>query len=147
MPRRILEGTVVSDKGDKTISVLVERRTMHPVYKKYVKVSKKFAAHDENNQYKSGDRVQIVETRPISKTKTWAVLLEDGSESLPTTATQAKKPANAEKTLAKTAKKDVKEQTAEKPAAKAAPKTAAKASAKKTTTAAKSAKKETKTDK
>jgi small subunit ribosomal protein S17 len=76
MPRRILEGEVVSDKMDKTVTVKVERRTMHPVYKKYIRSSKKYAAHDENNQFKTGDRVQIIECRPISKRKSWTVLVE-----------------------------------------------------------------------
>ncbi len=74
MPKRILQGTVVSDKADKTVTVRVERRIMHPIYKKFIRRSKKYAAHDENNQYKTGDVVRIVESRPISKTKTWAVL-------------------------------------------------------------------------
>lgn len=71
MPRRVLKGTVVSDKGDKTIIVSVSRRLMHPVYKKYVTRSKKYAAHDEQNLAKAGDEVEIQECRPISKTKTW----------------------------------------------------------------------------
>jgi small subunit ribosomal protein S17 len=71
MPRRVLKGTVVSDKGDKTIIVSVSRRLMHPVYKKYVTRSKKYAAHDEQNLAKMGDEVEIQECRPISKTKTW----------------------------------------------------------------------------
>ncbi|MCC7304892.1 MAG: 30S ribosomal protein S17 [Alphaproteobacteria bacterium] len=75
MPRRILEGVVTSDKMDKTVTVLVERRTMHPVYKKFVRQSKKYAAHDEQNHYKVGDRVQIEECRPISKRKSWTVLV------------------------------------------------------------------------
>ena len=74
MPRRILEGEVVSDKMDKTVTVLVERRTMHPVYKKFVRQSKKYAAHDEQNVFKIGDRVQIEECRPISKNKSWRVI-------------------------------------------------------------------------
>ena len=74
MPRRILQGTVVSDKADKTVTVLVERRVMHPVYKKFIKQSKKYAAHDETNAVKIGDVVQIEECRPISKSKRWAVL-------------------------------------------------------------------------
>ena len=74
MPRRVLQGTVVSDKGDKTITVLVERRVMHPVYKKFIKQSKKYAAHDETNQYKVGDQVSIEECRPISKRKRWTVV-------------------------------------------------------------------------
>lgn len=74
MPRRILEGDVVSDKMDKTITVLVERRFMHPVYKKYVKRTDKYAAHDEANSFAIGDRVQIEECRPISKRKKWRVI-------------------------------------------------------------------------
>jgi len=76
MPRRILQGTVVSDKGDKTIIVLVERRVMHPVYKKFIRQSKRYAAHDENNQFKTGDNVSIEESRPISKRKRWVVLTD-----------------------------------------------------------------------
>jgi small subunit ribosomal protein S17 len=76
MPRRILEGEVVSDKMDKTVTVLVTRRYMHPVYKKYLRKSDKFAAHDENNQFKIGDKVQIIECRPISKSKRWTVISE-----------------------------------------------------------------------
>lgn len=79
MPRRVLEGSVVSNKANKTITVSVERRYMHPIYKKYVKRSDKYAAHDENNTYQVGDRVQIIECRPISKSKRWTVL-EGGAE-------------------------------------------------------------------
>ncbi len=74
MPKRILQGTVVSDKNDKTIVVKVERRFMHPLYKKVVRRSKNYKAHDENNVNKVGDRVSIQETRPISKDKCWIVL-------------------------------------------------------------------------
>lgn len=74
MPKRILQGVVVSDKQDKTVVVSVERQVMHPVYKKFVKKSKKYAAHDENNQYKVGDIVWIEESKPYSKTKTWTVV-------------------------------------------------------------------------
>lgn len=77
MPRRVLAGEVVSDKENKTITVLVERRYMHPVYKKYVRRSDKFAAHDEHNQFKTGDRVEIIECRPISKRKRWTVVTGD----------------------------------------------------------------------
>ncbi len=77
MPRRILQGVVVSDKGDKTIIVRVQRRVEHPVYKKYITKSKKFSAHDENNQHKVGDTVRIRECRPISKTKCWEIFVED----------------------------------------------------------------------
>ncbi len=76
MPRRVLQGTVVSDKGDKTVTVLVERRVMHPVYKKFIKQSKKYAAHDETNRCKIGDVVTIRECRPISKNKSWEVIAE-----------------------------------------------------------------------
>ncbi|MEE6206822.1 MAG: 30S ribosomal protein S17 [Alphaproteobacteria bacterium] len=79
MPKRILQGVVVSDKQDKTVVVSVERQVMHPVYKKIVKKSKKFAAHDENNQYKVGDRVSIEECRPISKNKSWTVISSDNA--------------------------------------------------------------------
>jgi len=74
MPKRILQGVVVSDKGDKTIIVRVERRVMHPVYKKFIMRSKKYAAHDEHNAHKTGDLVRIEESRPISKRKRWVVL-------------------------------------------------------------------------
>jgi small subunit ribosomal protein S17 len=74
MPRRVLQGTVVSDKGDKTITVLVERRIMHPVYKKYIRKSKKYAAHDEKNARKVGDVVEIIECAPISKRKRWTLV-------------------------------------------------------------------------
>ena len=74
MPKRILQGVVVSDKQDKTVTVLVERQVMHPVYKKFIKKSKKYAAHDENNQYKVGDTVRIIESVPYSKTKCWTVM-------------------------------------------------------------------------
>ena len=67
-------GVVVSDVQDKTIVVNVERRTSHPLYRKVVKVSKKFTAHDENNEAKKGDTVRIVETRPLSKNKRWRLV-------------------------------------------------------------------------
>ena len=71
--KRTLTGKVVSDKMDKTVTVLVERRVMHPVLGKVVRRSKKYHAHSENNEFKSGDVVQIEETKPISKTKAWKV--------------------------------------------------------------------------
>ena len=77
MPRRVLQGTVVSDKAHKTVIVSVERRIMHPVYKKFITRSKKYSAHDETNRCKIGDRVRIQETRPLSKTKCWEVLADD----------------------------------------------------------------------
>ena len=74
MPKRILIGTVTSDKTDKTVTVRVERKVKHPLYGKIIRRSKKYHAHDEKNEYKLGDVVRIEETKPISKTKTWAVL-------------------------------------------------------------------------
>jgi len=74
MPKRILNGVVVSDKSDKTVVVLVERRFTHPLFKKTVRRTKKYKAHDETNRCKVGDRVQIVESAPISKHKRWTVL-------------------------------------------------------------------------
>ena len=77
MPKLILSGTVVSDKMDKTIPVLVERRVAHPVYKKFIKKSKKYAAHDEANACKIGDTVRIRECRPLSKNKRFEVITGD----------------------------------------------------------------------
>jgi len=74
MPKRILQGVVVSDACDKTVIVRVERRFMHPIYKKYVSRSKKYAAHDEDNHYHAGDSVRIEESRPLSKRKRWIVV-------------------------------------------------------------------------
>lgn len=76
MSRRVVQGTVVSVAGDKTIIVRVERRLRHPAYKKFILRSKKYAAHDENNSCKSGDVVRIRESRPRSKTKTWEVIVD-----------------------------------------------------------------------
>src|ERR1700688_5226568 len=78
MPKRILQGIVVSDASDKTVIVRVERRVMHPLYKKFVSRSKKYAAHDEENRYRAGDAVRIEESRAISKRKHWVVMA--GSE-------------------------------------------------------------------
>jgi small subunit ribosomal protein S17 len=74
MSKRVLQGVVVSDACDKTVIVRVERRVMHPVYKKFITHSKKYAAHDEHNKFHAGDTVQIEESRPISKRKHWVVL-------------------------------------------------------------------------
>ncbi|MFZ0559112.1 MAG: 30S ribosomal protein S17 [Methylovirgula sp.] len=74
MPKRVLQGVVVSDKQDKTVVVKVERRFTHPLLKKTVRRSKKFHAHDEGNRAKVGDTVSIEETRPISKLKRWIVV-------------------------------------------------------------------------
>ncbi|MEQ8602624.1 MAG: 30S ribosomal protein S17 [Marivibrio sp.] len=79
MPKRILQGRVVSDKTDKTIVVEVERRVSHPVFKKFVKKSKRFMAHDAENAAKVGDLVRIQECRPMSKRKRWE-LVSDGAD-------------------------------------------------------------------
>jgi small subunit ribosomal protein S17 len=76
MPKRILQGVVVSDKNSKTVVVEVERRYTHPLLRKTVRRSKKYQAHDENNTFKVGDKVRIEESRPISKNKRWVVLTE-----------------------------------------------------------------------
>lgn len=76
MPKRILQGVVVSDKQDKTIVVKVERRFTHPLFKKTVRKTKNYHAHDEHNKAKIGDEVRIMESKPISKLKTW-VLVEE----------------------------------------------------------------------
>ena len=108
MPKRILEGDVVSDKMDKTVTVLVERRFMHPMYKKYVKRTDRYAAHDESNAFKVGDRVQIQECRPLSKRKSWTVIT-------PSNAAPAKKAAPAK---AEEGKKEEKAATKKKAAKK-----------------------------
>ncbi|MER2604269.1 MAG: 30S ribosomal protein S17 [Siculibacillus sp.] len=74
MPKRVLQGVVVSDKNDKTIVVEVERRFTHPLLKKTVRRSKKYHAHDEENRFKVGDQVAIEEARPLSKNKRWVVI-------------------------------------------------------------------------
>lgn len=74
MPKRILEGVVVSDKMDKTVVVRVERYIQHPIYKKFMKRSKKYMAHDETNSFKEGDAVKILEAKPLSKNKQWEVI-------------------------------------------------------------------------
>lgn len=77
MPKRILQGTVVSDKNSQTVVVDVKRQVMHPLYKKYIGRSKKYHAHDEKNQFKEGDIIRIQECRPISKLKRWEVLYDN----------------------------------------------------------------------
>ena len=76
MTKKILKGIILSDKPSKTVTVLVERKYRHPVLKKVLKVKKKYNAHDENNKYKNGDKVSIIECRPFSKTKKFQVLGE-----------------------------------------------------------------------
>ena len=75
MSRRILQGVVVGDKADKTVVVQVDRRIQHPLYKKVIRRSKKYMAHDETNTSKVGDRVQIRECRPLSKSKHWQIVV------------------------------------------------------------------------
>ena len=77
MPKRTMQGTVVSNKADKTVTVRVERRIMHPMYKKFITKSKRFAAHDAENRCKEGDSVRIRECAPISKSKTFEVVYDD----------------------------------------------------------------------
>ena len=79
MPRRIMQGRVVSAKSDKTVIVRVERRVMHPLYKKVIRRSKKYAAHDPENRFKEGDTVRIQECPKISKHKSWEVLAGDAA--------------------------------------------------------------------
>ena len=74
MPRRILNGKVIKKTGDKTVSVLVTRQTTHPIYKKIIRLSKKYLAHDNDNSISVGDSVKIQETRPLSKSKSWEVI-------------------------------------------------------------------------
>jgi small subunit ribosomal protein S17 len=92
MPKRVLYGIVVSNICEKTVTVRVERRIKHPIYKKYITLSKKYIAHDEHNTYNSGDAVRIEESRPISKRKHWVVL----GGSIGATATEAMADTQAE---------------------------------------------------
>ena len=78
MSRRVLQGVVVGDKADKTVIVQGDRRIQHPLYKKFIRRSKKYMAHDETNARKVGDQVQIRECRPLSKNKNWEIVLGDG---------------------------------------------------------------------
>ena len=104
MPKRILQGVVVSDVQSKTVVVRVERRVMHPVYKKFIMRSKKYAAHDEANAYKIGDVVRIQESRPISKSKRWVVLVDAAGTTRSSTASEkraAERSTAGEKTAAR----------------------------------------------
>ena len=100
MPKRILTGTVVSDKMDKTVVVRVERRVMHPVYKKFIMRSKNYAAHDEDNRVKAGDVLRIEESRPISRRTRWVALFDGGAQPAPAT-DEAEAPARRAKAKAK----------------------------------------------
>ena len=105
MPKRVLTGTVVSDKGDKTVVVRVERRVKHPLYGKIIKLSKKYHAHDEGNAFKLGEQVRIQECAPLSKLKTWTVLERVGAA-----------PAEVAEIVETDVSKPVNEPKAEKPA-------------------------------
>ena len=83
MPKRVLTGLIVSDKGDKTVVVNVERKVKHPLYGKIIRRSKKYHAHDESNEYKHGETVRIEETAPISKLKTWKVIARVNTHATP----------------------------------------------------------------
>ena len=109
MPKRVLTGTVVSDKGDKTVVVRVERRVKHPLYGKIIKLSKKYHAHDEGNAFKAGEQVRIQECAPISKLKSWTVLDRIGAA-----------PVAVDDIVEVDVSKPVTEPKAEKPAAKKA---------------------------
>jgi small subunit ribosomal protein S17 len=128
MPRRVLQGVVVSDKMDKTVTVRVERKYMHPVYKKYLRMTDKYAAHDENNAFKTGDQVEIEECRPLSKRKKWTVISKPTGEGRPArvTAKQAAEAAAPKKAAKPAKEKAVKAEAAEKPAKAEAKKPAAK---------------------
>ena len=117
MPKRVLTGTVVSDKADKTVVVRVERRVKHPLYGKIIKLSKKYHAHDEGNAFKAGEQVRIEECSPISKLKTWTVIDRIGAAKAvaveiaePELSSEPSKPAaeKAEKKPAKSAAKKAK---------------------------------------
>ena len=124
MPKRVLTGTVVSDKGDKTVVVRVERRVKHPLYGKIIKLSKKYHAHDAANEFRAGEIVRIEECAPISKLKTWTVVDRIGAakmgaveidepelvaptESEPTKPAEEKAEKPAKKTTKKAKAKDV----------------------------------------
>ena len=117
MPKRVLSGTVVSDKGDKTVVVRVERRVKHPLYGKIIKLSKKYHAHDEANEFKAGEQIRIEECAPISKLKTWKALDRIGAAKVEAVeiVEGASNPVEEKKAPAKA--------KAEKPATKAAAKT------------------------
>ena len=122
MPKRVLSGTVVSDKGDKTVVVRVERRVKHPLYGKIIKLSKKYHAHDEGNAYRQGEQVRIQECAPISKLKSWTVLERIGAAKAAVIEIHEPETTMPEAAPAKPA-----EEKAEKPAKTAAKKSKAKA--------------------
>ncbi len=101
MPKRILTGVVVSDKMDKTVTVKVDRKVRHPLYSKIITKSKKYHAHDEKEQFKEGDKVSIIETKPLSKTKTWEVIYSNEAKKANTNNNEAKKTSNTKKKVTK----------------------------------------------
>jgi small subunit ribosomal protein S17 len=131
MPKRVLIGTVVSDKGDKTVTVRVERRVKHPLYGKIIRRSKKYHAHDSDNVFRVGEQVRIEECKPISKLKTWTVIERIGAARAATveidepelvaptnkpeaeTDKKAEKPAKAAKGKAKAKAEDIAQADAE----------------------------------
>ena len=130
MPKRVLTGTVVSDKADKTVVVRVERRVKHPLYGKIIKLSKKYHAHDAANEFRAGEIVRIEECAPVSKLKTWKVVDRIGTAKVgsvdiaepdlvapsapePETNETAEKPAKASKGKGKAKAEDVAEADAE----------------------------------
>ncbi|MBV8908832.1 MAG: 30S ribosomal protein S17 [Sphingomonas sp.] len=124
MPKRVLTGTVVSDKGDKTVVVRVERRVKHPLYGKIIKLSKKYHAHDAANEFRAGEIVRIEECAPISKLKTWTVLDRIGTakigaveiaepEAIAPTESEPSKPAEEKAEKKPAAKKSTKKAKAE----------------------------------
>ena len=113
MPKRVLTGTVVSDKADKTVVVRVERRVKHPLYGKIIKLSKKYHAHDEGNSFNTGEQVRIQECAPISKLKTWTVLDRIGAAVTPVAEANLDVP-EAEPSKPAKAPKAAKEEKAEK---------------------------------
>ena len=123
MPKRVLTGTVVSDKADKTVVVRVERRVKHPLYGKIIKLSKKYHAHDEANAYRPGEQVRIQECAPISKLKAWTVLERIGAEVVPVAEANLDAPASTPPKPVKTpsAPKAEKEDKAEKATKEAKP--------------------------
>ena len=129
MPKRVLTGTIVSDKGDKTVVVNVERRVKHPLYGKIIRLSKKYHAHDQDNAYRAGEQVRIEECAPISKQKNWTVLDRIGAAVLPEVEAEAPVAVTApEVTETKSAKAPAKT-AAKKPAAAKAKKAKAPADA------------------
>jgi small subunit ribosomal protein S17 len=122
MPKRVLTGTVVSDKGDKTVVVRVERRVKHPLYGKIIKLSKKYHAHDEGNAFRQGEQVRIQECAPVSKLKSWTVLERIGAAKAAVIEI-----ADVETTMPEAAPAKPADEKAEKPAKTAAKKSKAKA--------------------